>query len=63
MTVVVEWCELTNWPASRVASELVLWASDQKGAAVIERLKRESDAVACMRSAARKAALIRKGGA
>ena len=61
--VVVGWSELTNWSAAKVASELILWASGQKGASVNERLKRESDACAVVRSAMGKAAWIRAGKA
>jgi hypothetical protein len=59
--VVLGWVGLTNWSAAKVASELVLWASVQKGAEVIERLKREAEACSVIRNAIGKAAWIRSG--
>lgn len=59
---VVGWSELTGWSLTKVASELIIWASGQEGASVIDRLNREAEATNLIRIAQRKAAELRKGG-
>lgn len=58
---VVALAQESGVPASRVAGMLIVDAADRPGSAVVEALRREAEARACLAAAQAKAAEIRRG--
>jgi hypothetical protein len=59
--MVASWSSLTGWSASKVASNLIEEAGNQKGCAFIQRLSAEARAVRILKQAGIEAGRVRAG--